>query len=182
MSNKIKINPRGVDNNTEGAKKEEIIDKFKAEFEPKIKRTPFAFNGINESEKPSGVYDKNNKPIMVPCYTNGSYMIAYNKFKNDLKKRLIPSTALSILLCILDRIDYACNYTEVTMKELAFETDLDITTVNRSIQLLVDKNLISKRNRSGYIINHNYCLNGSLTMFVENYKKLYPDEFNNEEI
>lgn len=182
MNNKIKINPRGVNNNTEGAKQEEIIDKFKAEFEPKIKRTPFAFNGINESEKPSGVYDENNKPIMVPCYTNGSYMIAYNKFKNDLKKRLIPSTALSILLCILDRIDYACNYTEVTMKELAFETDLDITTVNRSIQLLVDKNLISKRNRSGYIINHNYCLNGSLTMFVENYKKLYPDEFNNEEI
>ena len=32
MNNKIKVNPRGVNNNTEGAKKEEIIDKFKAEF------------------------------------------------------------------------------------------------------------------------------------------------------
>lgn len=177
MADKVKIKLRGVNNNTDGAKTEEIIDKFKAEFEPKIKRTPFAFNELNKSERPSGVYDENDKPIMVPCYTNGSYMIAYNKFKNDLKKRLIPSTALSILLCILDRIDYACNYTEVTMKELAFETGLDITTVNRSIQLLVDKNLISKRSRSGYIINHNYCLNGSLTVFVEHYKKLYPDEF-----
>ena len=38
-----------------------------------------------------------------------------------------------------------------------------------------------KDNRSSYIINHNYCMKGSFSKFVEKYKELYPEDFDDED-
>ena len=149
-----------------------------------IKRSPFSFKGTEiavRGIKPDGT------PVDVVAYTNNSsYFIMYGRLKklikdnngeNTMNNAVMSLNALRVLIAIVDRVPYACNYTEVTQKELAFELDITEKTVAGCIDTLKSFKLIYCEGRSGYIINHNYCLNGSLTKFYNDYKELYPDEF-----
>ena len=149
-----------------------------------IKRTPFDFKGTEiaiQGKQPDG------SPVDVVAYTNkSSYFIMYGRLKKLIKdnkgddkteEMTMSLNALRVLIAIVDRIPYACNYVEVTQRELANELSITEKTVSGCINILDKFHLIKDYGKSGYIINHNYCMNGSLTKFYNDYKEMYPDEF-----
>ena len=153
-----------------------------------IKRSPFSFKGTEiavKGKKPDG------SPVDVVAYTNkSSYFIMYGRLKklikdnkgDDKTEELTMSlNALRVLIAIVDKIPYACNYVEITQRELSDELDITEKTVGGCLNILDKFQLIKTHGKSGYIINHNYCMNGSLTKFYNDYKEMYPDEFDDED-
>ena len=154
-----------------------------------IKRSPFGFKGTEiavKGRKPDG------SPVDVVAYTNkSSYFIMYGRLKklikdnkgDDKTEELTMSlNALRVLIAIVDKVPYACNYVEITQRELSKELDITEKTIGGCINILDKFQLIKTYGKSGYIINHNYCMNGSLTKFYNDYKELYSDEFDDEEL
>ena len=161
-------------------------------FSPKerkscIKRSPFGFRGTEiaiKGKKPDGT------AVDVVAYTNkSSYFIMYGRLKKLIKdnkgddkteETTMSLNALRVLISIVDRVPYACNFVEVTQREIALELDITEKTVGVCINILDKFQLVKTYGKSGYIINHNYCMNGSLTKFYNDYKELYPDEFDDD--
>lgn len=174
---KFKIPNRGIKNEIKTNEDADVVTNITSNTTIVKSPFPLKFNKISLADK-----DTNGNIFTRYVYSNGVAIVFYGDFlKYITVKSGLQISHLIVLKHIVQHTDYAGNYSIITQQDLAYETELSIKTVNDAINWLHHHHIIMKDNRSSYIINHNYCMKGSFSKFVEKYKELYPEDFDDED-
>ena len=131
------------------------------ELKVKIRSTVFPFKGSIEDRLKK---DINGNQVYIPTYTNGGFVIFYDRlldkiYNNTIK---ITQTELRVLIWFAKHIEFNSNWIKATQREIASAIGLDVMQVNKALHSLEDINMIDVRSHSEYIINHNYVFRGNM--------------------
>lgn len=114
--------------------------------------------------------------VLIHHYSNGNFYRIFDSFDESNKR--LNKLALQLIFHIGKNIKYNSNVIEFSYDDIIFRYKCDRHTINDTLNILIDTNVIRKTNvQSRFVVNHNYIFRGDFTLFVKTYEFLYNGEY-----